>query len=145
MSYRKIIAPRATGRAPTNASPPRWLCSKALPPSIELALAYSARALLAVNRGWDKEALEYAGKALAVARQFGDRAAESHALCNIGSAQLGRGERIGYETLEQSLALALEHNEEYAARTYRSTLFYAVLVHDFERADRVVSRRSCVL
>ncbi len=110
---------------------------EALPPSIELALAYSARALLAVNRGWDKEALEYAGKALAVARQFGDCAAESHALCNIGSAQLGRGERIGYETLEQSLALALEHNEEYAARTYRSALFYAVLIHDFERADRV--------
>jgi DNA-binding CsgD family transcriptional regulator len=110
---------------------------EALPQSIDLALAYSARALLAVNRGWDKEALEYAGKALTVARQFGDRAAESHALCNIGSAQLGRGERIGYEALEQSLALALEHNEEYAARTYRSTLFYAVLVHDFERADRL--------
>ena len=110
---------------------------EALPPSIDLALAYSARALLAVNRGWDKEALEYAGKALSLARQFGDRAAESHALCNIGSAQLGRGERIGYAALEQSLALALEHNEEYAARTYRSALFYAVLIHDFERADRV--------
>jgi DNA-binding CsgD family transcriptional regulator len=110
---------------------------ESLPPSIDLALAYSARALLAVNRGWDKEALEYAEKALTIARQFGDSAAESHALCNIGSAQLGRGERIGYETLEQSLALALEHNEEYAARTYRSMLFYAVLVHDFERADRL--------
>ena len=109
---------------------------EALPPSIDLALAYSTRALLAVNRGWDEEAIQYAGKALNMARQFGDRAAESHALCNIGSAQLGRGERIGYEALEQSLALALEHNEEYAARTYRSMLFYAVLMHDFERADR---------
>jgi ATP/maltotriose-dependent transcriptional regulator MalT len=110
---------------------------EALPPSIDLALAYSSRSLLAVNRGWDKEALEYAGKALTVARQFGDCAAESHALCNIGSAQLGRGERFGYEALELSLALALEYNEEYAARTYRSMLFYAVLVHDFERADRL--------
>jgi ATP/maltotriose-dependent transcriptional regulator MalT len=111
---------------------------EALPPSAGLAMAYSARSLLAVNRGWDREALEFGRRALALAREFDDHAIESHALCNIGSAMLGTNDYAGYEPLEQSLALALEHGrEEYAARAYRSTLFYAVLIHDFARAERL--------
>jgi ATP/maltotriose-dependent transcriptional regulator MalT len=111
---------------------------EALPPGTDLAMAYSARALLAVNRGWDRETLEFGRRALALAREFGDHAAESHALCNIGSAILGTGDYAGYQPLEQSLALALEHGlEEYAARAYRSMLFYAVLIHDFSRAERL--------
>jgi ATP/maltotriose-dependent transcriptional regulator MalT len=109
---------------------------EALPPSANLAMAYSTRSLLAVNRGWDQEALAFGQRALALARQFSDHATESHALCNIGSALLGGGDDAGYEPLKESLALALEHNlEDYAARAYRSMLFYAVLLHDFARAD----------
>jgi ATP/maltotriose-dependent transcriptional regulator MalT len=111
---------------------------EALPPSAGLAMAYSARSLLAINRGWDRETLEFGRRALALAREFNDHATESHALCNIGSAMLGTNDYAGYEPLEQSLALALEHGlEEYAARAYRSMLFYAVLIHDFARAERL--------
>ena len=114
----------------------RLTCSRGHPPGVNLAMAYSARALLAVNRGWDLEALEFGHRALAIAREVGDHATESHALCNIGAALLGKNDRTGYESLEQSLALALEHAlEDEAARTYRTLLFYSVLIHDFARAD----------
>jgi tetratricopeptide (TPR) repeat protein len=111
---------------------------EALPPSANLAMAYSTRSLMAVHRGWDQEALEFGRRALALARQFGDHATESHALCNIGAAMLGIGDRAGYTPLGESLALALEHKfEDCAARAYRRLLFYSVLLHDFARADNL--------
>ena len=111
---------------------------EALPPSANLAMAYSVRSLLATHRGWDREALEFGRRALALAREFGDHATESHALCNIGAAMLGTGDRGGYEPLDRSLVLALDHNlEELAARAYRTLAFYAALVHDFSRAERM--------
>jgi DNA-binding CsgD family transcriptional regulator len=111
---------------------------EALPRTANLAMAYGWRSLLAVHRGWDREALEFGRRALELAREVGDHAAESHALCNIGGALLGTGDRAGYEPLERSLALALEHRlEDHAARAYRTLLFYAVLIHDFARAHRV--------
>jgi DNA-binding CsgD family transcriptional regulator len=109
-----------------------------LPPSANLAMAYGWRSLLAVNRGWDREALEFGRRALELARQIGDLGAESNALCNIGGALLGTNDRAGYELLESALALALEHRlEDHAARAYRTLLFYAVLLHDFARAQRL--------
>ena len=109
-----------------------------LPPGADLAMAYSWRALLAVHRGWDRQALEFGQRALELARSVGDRAAESHALCNIGGALLGTGNRRGYEQLERSLALALEERlEDHAGRAYRTLLFYAVLNHDFARALQI--------
>lgn len=110
---------------------------EALPRGSALAMAYSWRSLLAVHRGWDREALEYGERALRLAREIGDRAAESHALCNIGGAILGTGDRRGYDALERSIRLALEERlEDHVARGYRTLLFYAVLIHDFERAQQ---------
>jgi DNA-binding CsgD family transcriptional regulator/tetratricopeptide (TPR) repeat protein len=111
---------------------------EASPRSANLAMAYNWRSLLAVNRGFDREALEFAQRALELAREVGDRPAESHALCNIGGALLGSNNSAGYKALEQSLALALEDRlEDQVARAYRTMLFYAVLIHDFARARRV--------
>jgi len=110
---------------------------EALPRGAALAMAYSARSLLALHRGWNQEALEFGRRALELARELGDRAAESHALCQIGGALLGTGERSGYQPLDQSLALALEQRlEDQAARAYRTLAFYAGLIHDFARAQR---------
>jgi len=109
-----------------------------LPPGADLAMAYSWRSLLALHRGWDREALDYGQRALQLARDLGDRATEAHALCNIGGALLGAGDRGGYEPLERSLALSLAARlEDHAARAYRTLLFYAVLIHDFSRAQQV--------
>jgi DNA-binding CsgD family transcriptional regulator len=108
-----------------------------LPPSAGLAMAYGWRALLALHRGWDRETLEFGNRALDLARAVGDPAAEGHALCQIGGGLLGTNDRSGYGPLERALALALEHQlEDHAARAYRTLLFYAVLIHDFERARR---------
>ena len=108
-----------------------------LPRSAHLAMAYGAKSLLALNRGWNREALEYGQRALAIAREFADSAAESHALCQIGGALLGTGDRAGYEPLERSLSLALEHGlEDHGARAYRTLQFYAGLNRDFPRAER---------
>jgi DNA-binding CsgD family transcriptional regulator/tetratricopeptide (TPR) repeat protein len=105
-------------------------------PGPSLALAYCTRAALASNRGWDQETHEFGQRALSLARASGDFATQSLALGTIGSGLLGTGEAIGYEPLEQSLAIALEHKlEEQAARAYRYTLFYSVLIHDFARAE----------
>ncbi|HEX4268988.1 MAG TPA: AAA family ATPase [Steroidobacteraceae bacterium] len=110
---------------------------EARPRSAHLAMAYGAKSLLALNRGWNREALDYGQRALAIAREFADRAAESHALCQIGGALLGNGDRAGYEPLERSLSLALEHElEDHAARAYRTLQFYAGLIRDFPRAER---------
>jgi ATP/maltotriose-dependent transcriptional regulator MalT len=106
-----------------------------LPRSGDLAMAYGARSLLALHRGWNQEALEFGQRALELAREVGDFAAESHALCHIGGALLGTGDRSGYQPLERSLSLALEHRlEDHAARAYRTLQFYAGLNHDFARA-----------
>jgi ATP/maltotriose-dependent transcriptional regulator MalT len=108
-----------------------------LPRGTHLAMAYGAKSLLALNRGWNREALEYGQRALAIAREFADNAAESHALCQIGGALLGTGDRAGYEPLERSLSLALEHGlEDHGARAYRTLQFYAGLNRDFPRAER---------
>jgi DNA-binding CsgD family transcriptional regulator len=111
---------------------------EARPPGAALAMAYDARASLAVLRGWDTEALEFGRRALALAREFGDVGAESYALANIGAALLGGADVSGYEPLERSLALALEHKlDEHAARAHRYLLFYAALIHDLERAEEL--------
>jgi hypothetical protein len=100
-------------------------------------MAYGTRALLALNRGWNEEALHYGRRALDLAREAGDAAAEAYGLCHIGGALLGAGDRAGYAPLEQSLALALENKlEDHAARAYRTLQFYAALIHDFARAER---------
>ena len=109
---------------------------EAHPFSVNLAMAYNSRSSLAVNRGWDRDALEFGHRALAIAGAAGDHATESHALCNIGAALLGKNDRAGYAFLERSLALAFEHAlEDQAAHTYRTLLFYSILIHDFARAE----------
>ncbi len=108
-----------------------------LPPSVHLAWAYSTRSRLASHYGLDTEAVEFGRRALALARTFGDHVTESHALTNIGSALLIAGDQSGYEHLERSLAIALEHQlEEGAARAYGNFVFCSTLEHDLLRAER---------
>jgi DNA-binding CsgD family transcriptional regulator len=109
-----------------------------LSPTADLALAYGWRSLLAVHRGWNREAVDFGQRALELARNVGDREAESVALCNIGGALLGTNDRAGYQPLERALALALQDRlEDHAGRAYRTLLFYSVLIHDLERARRL--------
>lgn len=113
---------------------------EALPPGPDLAMAWSARSQLAMLEGRTDEAVAYGRRALDLARRFDDPEAESHALNNIGSALLGCGEEAGYEPLERSLAIALEHDlAEHIGRAYANLSTCSVLRHDFARAEHFLA------
>lgn len=106
----------------------------------ELAMAYSARSQLAMLSGNIDEAIELGQRALGLAEQFADRATESHALNNIGSTLLGSGDENGYELLERSLKIALEHDlVDHAARAYTNLSTCSILRHDLARAERFLN------
>lgn len=93
---------------------------EALPPSPELARAYSARSHLHVL-AWETElAIAWGEKAVRLAEELGEMESLIHALNNVGSAlyQSGNLDR-GDELLRRSLSLALQANrEDDAGRTY---------------------------
>jgi ATP/maltotriose-dependent transcriptional regulator MalT len=110
-----------------------------LPPSRDLAMAYSTRSMLAMLAGRVEEALDYGNRALALGREFGDIESQVHSLNNIGSALLGSNDETGFGPVEQSLALALEHRlHEAAGRAYTNLMTCSVLRLDLTRAERVL-------
>ena len=108
-----------------------------LPPGRDLAMAYSTRSQRAMTSEHIEEALEFGQRALDLATKCGDHSVRAHALNNIGSALLNAGDQGGLAQLEQSLAVALEHNlQHHAGRAYSNLVSSAVRQH---RAD-VVTR-----
>jgi DNA-binding CsgD family transcriptional regulator len=108
-----------------------------LPPSPDLAMAYSARSQRAATSSQMEEALEFGQRALELAEKFGDHRVRAHALNNVGSALLFSGRDGGVEALEQSLAVALEHNlQEHAGRAYANLASIAIE----ERMNEVATR-----
>lgn len=90
-----------------------------LPPSRELAMAYSNRAQLEMLAHDSESAVAWAQRAIELAKTFGDVATQSHALNNRGSAYLVAYDPAGWADLRQSLSLALTHGlQEHAARAY---------------------------
>ncbi len=90
-----------------------------LPPSTDLAMAYSARAQLAMTADNKEETLEFAQRALDLATRFADHRVRAHALNNVGAVLLNSNNALGFAQLEESLAVALEHNlQEHAGRAY---------------------------
>ncbi|HEY0803272.1 MAG TPA: AAA family ATPase [Steroidobacteraceae bacterium] len=98
-----------------------------LPESPDLAMAYSARAQLAMTSQLVQETIEFAQRALDLAAKFGDNGVRAHALNNIGSVLLISGNSAGLEKLELSLRIALEHHlQEHAGRAYANLIVIAV-------------------
>jgi ATP/maltotriose-dependent transcriptional regulator MalT len=90
-----------------------------LPQSRGLAMAYSARSQLAMTSDHVDEALEFGQRALDLAIRFEDHSVRAHALNNIGTALSESGIVAGFEKLEESLTVALEHNlQDDAGRAY---------------------------
>jgi tetratricopeptide (TPR) repeat protein len=90
-----------------------------LPPSSELAMAYSNRAHLAMLVEDTTGTVEWGQRAIALADKLGNNEIVAHALNNIGSALLNAGDRNGHIQLEKSLHISLTHGfEEHAARAY---------------------------
>jgi len=109
-----------------------------LGPGPGLAMAYSNLAQLRMLADNHTEALHWGGKAIEMARRFGDREAEMHALNNVGSVLAWEGELAeGRARLTQSLDMALADDaHEHAARAYTNLGSSHIERRSFREADR---------
>lgn len=108
---------------------------EALPAGRELAMAYSNKAQIAMLAGDTTEAIYWGERALVLAEQLGDVVTVVHALNTLGTARILSQDQHGWELLEQSLQLALEHGfEEHAARAYNNLADCALDKRDYPRA-----------
>ncbi len=106
-----------------------------LPRRRELAAAYSTLSHLHLVSDNMAAALSWGDRAVELAQAVKDPEALSHALNNVGSARLrlGRSES-GWQMLERSLALALEHGlEPDSARAYNNLFIVCVMQRDYSR------------
>ena len=78
------------------------------PPGLQLAMAYSNLSQLRMLTSDAEKSVFWGEKAAALARELGDTATVSHALNNMGTARLCKGEEEGWAQLGESLQLALE-------------------------------------
>ena len=104
----------------------RWLDTaiatlESIEPSPGLAMAYSMRSAGHMLTNQWRLAETWGERAIDLARRFNEHGTIAHALNNIGSALADDGQMRGFELLEQSLAIALEHNlHDHASRAYRN-------------------------
>jgi DNA-binding CsgD family transcriptional regulator/tetratricopeptide (TPR) repeat protein len=113
---------------------------EAIPASVERAMAYSLRSQLHMLNDQMAESIDWGTRALKLARDFDDAEVKIHALNNIGTARIFRGDKQGIGQLEESLELALKHGfHEHAARVYTNLSEYAVEFRDFELAERILA------
>jgi DNA-binding CsgD family transcriptional regulator/tetratricopeptide (TPR) repeat protein len=90
-----------------------------LPPGPELAMAFSNRAQLAMLAADTEAALDWGGRAIALAESLGEEEIVIHALNNVGAASYENERPEGREALEHSLAMAKAAGyEEHVARAY---------------------------
>lgn len=106
-----------------------------LPPSKELARAYSLKARLHLFAFQDNETVYWGSRAMEIAERLGDVEAQAHALVNVGLVEIERGQHTqGFSKLERSLQLSLTHElHNHAARAYYNlTAHYTnFLVHNY--------------
>ncbi len=108
------------------------------PPTRALAWAYSNLAQLSMLLGRRDESLAWGDKAVALAKQLGEREVLVHALNNVGTVRVD-GDEGGWEVLEESLALALELGlEEDPARAWANLGSVATKLRLHARADRAL-------
>ena len=102
-----------------------------LPPSRELAMAYSNKAQLHMLAQERDEAVAWGARAIALAEAFGDQEILAHALNNVGTAENDD------EPIERSLRIALEHGyQEHVARAYTNLASGNVRRCSYDAASR---------
>lgn len=112
---------------------------ESVPPGPELAMAYSMRSagFMLVNQCASAEA--WGLRAIDLARAHHAAEIEAHALNNVGSALVDDGQERGFDMLERSLAISLEHGfHEHAARAYVNASEAAVRTRALARAEKMI-------
>jgi DNA-binding CsgD family transcriptional regulator len=114
---------------------------RAAPAGRQLAMAYSNVSQLHMLANEDAEAIDWGGRALALSRRLGDRETETHALVNVGSARLQRGDPGGADDLERAHELAVAAGlADHAARALVNLASLAVEWAEFDSAAAVLER-----
>jgi DNA-binding CsgD family transcriptional regulator len=90
-----------------------------LPQSHQLAMSYSNLSQVCMNQDKPNLSLEWAEKAIKLARKLNDTEVEIHALNNIGCAKMDTYDYAGKPSLKRSLNLALQKGfDDHASRAY---------------------------
>lgn len=106
-------------------------------PSQEKAMAFSLRSQMHMLHGRMEDAVHWGEKALATSDSPDVRI---HALNNIGTAKIFRGNNDGLKDMDTSLQLAKQHGfHEDAARVYTNLAEYAVEFKDFTLAEKIIN------
>ena len=112
-----------------------------LPATPELAMAYSNLAQVHMLAHEAEPAKRWASRAIETARQVADKAAESHALNNLGSTLVRAGDEAGWGLLRESLDLALGAQlDEHAARAFSNLAWTVLDIRDYAEASRLLER-----
>lgn len=107
-----------------------------VPGSLQLPMAYSNLAQLAMLAQDFTPAVEWSTKAIDTARECGDQATLAHALNNLGSARVRVGDLEGFDQLRKSLEIAVENRfEDHAGRAYANLIWTALDFRMYDVAD----------
>jgi DNA-binding CsgD family transcriptional regulator len=110
---------------------------ESLPPSPELAMAYSNRAQLDLEAHDLRSAIQGAQRTIELAQRWGNKEAVCHAQATLGASQLIGGDSEGWAALERSLQLALAGRfHEHVARACYNLFAMAVSRREYELARR---------
>ncbi|GAA3342889.1 AAA family ATPase [Amorphoplanes nipponensis] len=113
---------------------------ESIPPGPQLAMAYSNLSQLHMLAGEDT-AIEWGERAIALARHFGDRDTEVHALVNVGSARMEQDPEAGGVELERAHAMAAAAGlDDHATRALANRACQVVEWCDFDVAADVLAR-----
>ena len=108
-----------------------------LAPGPELATAYCNRADLDLESHEIDSAIDWAQRAIELAKAWANDEILCHALSTLGTVRLIAGDTAGWDDLERSLQLALAGGlQEQVARAYMSLAAMAVSRRQYDQASR---------
>ena len=111
-----------------------------LPPGPELAMAYSNLAQLGMLAGDAATTIHWGGLASALAERFDRIDILTHALNNVGTAEMMVDAAPGRAKLVRSLELARAENlEEHVARAYNNLAANLLIMREFDEAERWIA------
>jgi DNA-binding CsgD family transcriptional regulator/tetratricopeptide (TPR) repeat protein len=112
-----------------------------VPPGRQLAMAYSNQSQLAMLANEAEPALAWGDRALRLARQLDDVETEAHALINVGSAKLQRGNAEGVSDLERAHDVAVAAGlDDHAARALVNLAGLTLEYGDYPASERAFER-----
>jgi ATP/maltotriose-dependent transcriptional regulator MalT len=113
---------------------------ESIPPSKELGMAYSMRSQVYFLNSVHDQAITWGQRALAIAEQYNDVETRIHAMTNIATTFLLNGDHSARPMMEEALELARVNGlHEHAARAYTNYSEYAILVRDWDLAERLTT------